>query len=271
MLGNVVVRHLSEQGHDVTFTVHSSVPSWFPSKNKMSVIKFDAFGVLPGLEGYDYVINCIGAIKQKKYSDSDFYYLNSVFPWKLSNACQKYGSKLIHISSDCVFSGKTELPYIGNETMDATDVYGMSKAFGEPSGAIVIRTSMIGPSGDNAGLFEWFRTCKDKTIKGYENHIWSGVTTLFLAQFIEFCIFQQSIQIPPDGGIIQVASQPVSKLVLLQNIKNVFGINKNIVAHKDSEAISRILVPSTKYAPDIHEQLVELKSWMESREPNAGK
>lgn len=268
MLGSMLVRHLSSVGHDVTFTTRNKVPSWLPLKTKVSMIKMDA-SEMPSVAGYDYIINAIGAIPQVSWNTFDYYYLNSVFPWKVSTACAFEGVKFIHVSSDCVFSGKKTTGYLATDACDIEDddyPYGMSKFFGEPLGAIVLRTSIIGPAEKHVGLFERVRNFPEPTMGGYQNHIWSGVTTLFLSQFIDGLMTKPEIEIPPKGGLIQIASKPVSKCQLVELINEVFECGKTINPTTYGTDINRTLIPTMGYAPDIHEQLVMLKNWMKANE-----
>lgn len=262
MLGSVLAHVLVQANHDITISTRNKIPRWLPVSKKVGIVKFDVSQNLPDLSEYDYVINCIGAIKQKKYSNTEYYQLNSVFPWKLTGICHYQGPRVIHVSSDCVFSGLSKDPYMASASMDAVDDYGMSKALGEPYGAIVIRTSIIGPAEESFGLFEWLRKNSSNSIPGYTNHTWSGVTTLFLAQFIEGLISKPEIEIPPAGGLFQLASQPVTKDVLLELINEIFDLKKTIRPEKSIESINRTLLPSVRHAPDIHAQLVELRDWM---------
>jgi len=262
MLGDILCQTLVKKNHDVTLTTRGRIPKWLPTSKKVGLIKFEVGNNLPDLSEYDYVINCIGAIKQKNYSVSEFYHLNSVFPWNLAGVCLHQGPKVIHISSDCVFSGLSKEPYMASATMDAVDDYGISKAMGEAYGAIVVRTSLIGPSIETFGLFEWLRNNKNKEVPGYTNHMWSGVTTLYLSQFVEQIISKPEVEIPPTGGLFQVASQPINKHTLLEIINEVFGLGKTIIPTQDKQDINRVLLPSVGYAPDIHSQLVYLRDWM---------
>lgn len=265
MAGSVFSKYLAESGFDVTFTTRGTLPKFFPSAEKISVLKFDANkDILPNMNGYDVVINCIGAIKQKEFAEKDFYFLNSVFPWMVSNACLEVGIPFIHLSSDCVFAGNKP-KYFGTEVRDASDTYGISKALGEPTNGIVIRTSIIGPSDSKHGLFEWLRTNKNAKVPGYTNHKWSGVTTLFAAQFIGNVLLKSmgmDNEFKNKKGIIQLASPEISKFTLLENINNVFQLGKTIVKTKDATDVSRVLLPSMAMAPEIHDQLVEMKNWM---------
>jgi len=274
MLGSVVVRYLISKDHNVTFTVRDKIPSWMPTRKAVGVIKFDVKSdLLPSFEGYDFVINCIGNIKQKEgLKSSDFYEVNAVFPWKLALACKKANVKLIHISSDCVFKGdlKPGERYIASAPKDADDDYGISKALGEPSDTIVVRTSIIGPADTEHGLFEWFRNSPKQSVPGFNNHIWSGVTTLYLAQYLERFIFNKSqlLTLPP-GMLVQLASAPITKYDLLVNISNVFcneWKNPLVENVKAPKAVNRALLPSNGEAPNICDQLCELREWMKEND-----
>ncbi len=133
----------------------------------------------------DIVINCIGTIRQRgSVSDIDFIRVNSLFPHILSKVCNEQGSKLIHISTDCVFSGKKG-HYIEYDTPDPMDMYGRSKFLGELIDASVIRTSIIGEELKNKLSFlEWVKSNKGKEVNGFIDHQWNGVTTLQLSKFI---------------------------------------------------------------------------------------
>lgn len=262
MLGQMVTRYLVSVGHDVTFTVRSKVPEWMPLKKKVGVLKFELGQAIPDLSGYDWVINCIGAIKQKTSEPYDLYAANSVLPWQIQVAAQKTGTKFVQVSSDCVFSGKSDQPYLAGSEMDAEDDYGKSKMLGEVTGAIVLRTSIIGPAQTSEGLFEWFK--KEKSCFGYTNHMWSGVTTLFLAEFIHGLMTNPVVEIPESGGLIQIASPPVSKFQLLSLMNSVWERDIKITSMATTQAVNRVLLPSVALAPEIHEQLVMLKIWMQN-------
>lgn len=210
---------------------------------------------LPDLSGYDFVINCIGIIKQKTATPDMMYSINSKFPLMLSKSCKK----LIHISSDCVFSGKIteDQSYRTDDLKDAEDDYGKSKAIGENINAMILRTSIIGPSKDNSGLFEWFRNTKEPIVRGFYNHWWSGITTLELAKTIENFIRYDAYK----TGVIQVASNKISKLDLLHLINSYWHLSKEIYPVASQEPINRVLVPDLKTI-DISRQLFELREFI---------
>lgn len=213
---------------------------------------------LSDLSSYDYVINCIGLIKQKTTENDPLYYtLNSDFPHKLASVCDK----VIHISSDCVFSGNlnSKFSYRCDSTKDAEDDYGKSKAQGEPPNCMVLRTSIIGPSKKGFGLFEWFKNTSDNPVKGFSNHFWSGITTLELGHIVDYIITNNLY----THIIRQIASNKVSKLRLLQLINDTFNLKKNIVICEDIKSINRSLIGDLN-ASTIKNQLFELKLWMEN-------
>ena len=111
------------------------------------------------------IVNCIGAIPQRSYCESDMIALNTTFPLELAELCNKMNVPLIHVSTNCVFSGE-ESNCIESDSLTATDTYGKSKANGEPSTCVVLRCSIIGPesSGTAAGLLEWFLHSTDAVL-----------------------------------------------------------------------------------------------------------
>jgi dTDP-4-dehydrorhamnose reductase len=243
MAGSMVTKYLQKQNHEI-------IP-WFRSN-------FDALkDEVPNLTQYDFVINCIGLIKQKSNDDKLLFALNADLPHKLANKCKK----LIHISSDCVFSGNLpiERSYTVLDKPDAQDSYGKSKAQGEACrSTMILRTSIIGPAKDNNGLFEWFRTAKQDLINGFRNHWWSGITTLELAKTIDYIIKNDIYKY----GIFNIASDKVNKYILLSLINDIFNLSKVIVPHNDVQIINRALSPVFK-SKNITEQLYELQKWIE--------
>ena len=179
----------------------------------------------------DIIINCIGMLirSSKKYPDKTIY-ANSFFPNYLARLSSEYSFKLIHISTDCVFSGKSGA-YVEDSFKDATDVYGLSKSLGEidDDHNLTIRTSIIGPElkKDGEGLFHWFMNQKGE-ISGYKSNFWSGVTTLELAKFIYW-----QIKNPKTGIIHLTNNQKISKFELLTLINEIHQMSLSINSDKD--------------------------------------
>lgn len=138
----------------------------------------------------DIVINCMGIIKPRvnECSPEEFIKVNSLFPRELANICEQYGVKLIHPTTDCVYTG-SKGDYNENDPYDVSDVYGMSKALGEPSNCTVVRTSIIGEEvGQGRSLVEWVKGNKGGNTNGYLNHYWNGVTCLQFGKIVETMI-----------------------------------------------------------------------------------
>ena len=170
------------------------------------------------------VINCIGAIKQKNNfnNSSEIIHINSLLPHLLEDACKKVGARMIHFSTDCVYSGKIG-NYAEKNEPDADDLYGMSKIKGEIKykNTLTLRKSTIGfEINDKKGLLEWFLMQKDE-ISGYTNAIFSGITNLELAKILLF-ILDKSRNLE---GIYHVSSSPIDKYTLLNIIKEKLKLN----------------------------------------------
>lgn len=192
MAGHVIALYLKERGHDVTgFARHDSpVCDTVTGDALDSKILRDV--VLS--EHYDALINCIGVLN--KTVDNDLprgIYLNSILPHELSAYCKESGTKIVHLSSDCIFSGRHG-GYIESDVPDETSYYGRTKWLGEITGEneLTFRTSIIGPEirKEGVGLFHWFMN-QHGTVNGYTKVIWSGVTTIVLAKAVEAAVTQQ--------------------------------------------------------------------------------
>ena len=176
------------------------------------------------------LINCIGIVKQSpnaNYSEK-LIKINSLFPHELNSLCSKLKIRLIHISTDCIFSGKKGF-YDEEDYSDSYDLYGRTKFLGELSNgnAITLRTSFIGKElSTNYGLLNWFLS-QEGTIKGFSKAIYSGLPTCELGRIIA------SYVLPNKGlkGLYNVSADPINKFTLLNIFKEVY--KKNIIILKD--------------------------------------
>lgn len=225
----------------------SAVHDFFTSKNNLethssyrtsglisgkNIFYFDVLSSdLNTIPDCDYIINCIGIIKPfMKHNLSDSIYINSIFPHKLSAYCKKKDIKLIHITTDCVFSGKTG-KYDEDSVHDCEDEYGKSKSLGEPKDCMVLRTSIIGEEiHKSVSLIEWVKSNKGKEINGYIEHFWNGVTT---KHYSEICkqIIDDNLY---EEGVFHIHSDDVNKLELLQYINNSLNLQIDINPVKTS-------------------------------------
>ena len=218
----------------------------------------------------DLVINCIGVVKQKKeiFDLKKSIYINSLFPHILSEACEKFHSRLIHFSTDCVYSG-TAGSYSEIDIPDPIDFYGKSKLLGEPiynSNSITIRTSVIGHElNTKHGLFEWFLSQEGK-VTGFSNAYFSGLTSLEIGKILyKHIIFKKDL-----SGLYHLSSNRIDKFSLLNLIQAIY--KKNITIEKDDIfKIDRSLncenfQKKTGYIPkSMTDQIVEMKVFFEER------
>ena len=177
---------------------------------------------------FEVVINCIGLLNNTAENNPELaVWFNSYFPQLLATFGKKYNFKLIHISTDCVFSGEKG-NYIENSFKDGIGFYAQSKALGEVVNQkdLTLRTSIIGPelNENGIGLFHWFMNQK-KEVNGYTNAIWSGVTTLVLAKTVGWAIENHIT------GLYHVTNnKSIDKFSLLCLINK--HTKKNIIIHK---------------------------------------
>ena len=200
----------------------------------------------------DIVVNCIGVIKQDPSVEdvTRTMALNAQFPHLLAGACAERGARMIHISTDCVFSGNRGR-YTESNNPDPVDLYGRSKLLGEVSNApaLTLRTSFIGHElGSNKSLLDWFLSQSD-VVNGFTMAFYSGVTA------IEFSHMLTSVVFPRDDltGLYHVASTPISKFDLLSAIADEYGWSGKLVPFSDFECDRSMLADSffsaTGYRP----------------------
>jgi dTDP-4-dehydrorhamnose reductase len=187
--------------------------------------------------------------------------VNSLFPHTLNAVKNRCGAEVIHITTDCVFNG-SKGNYNENDLHDCVDQYGKSKSLGENLNLTNIRTSIIGEEQRNKkSLLEWVRSNRNKTIDGYENHLWNGVTCLELTHIIEMIIAKKNYW----NGIRHVFSpNTVSKYELASTINNIYNLDIKINKTQAKENCYRNL--STVYnniytEKTIEEQIKELKQF----------
>jgi len=225
MLGNAVVSHFNAQeGYEVTATFRTDGINLPCNKTK-----FDALSNNPDdlSSDFDYVLNCIGIIKPFMLPDIvAAIKINSLFPHILAKWCQSNKSKLIHITTDCVYSG-FKGKYVEADLHDALDDYGKSKSLGEcPGNAMVLRTSIIGEEvHKHASLIAWAKSQKGNTISGFSTHLWNGVTT---NQYAKICddIIQNDLY---EHGLFHVfARDDVTKLEMMHLFNEKFDLGMTI-------------------------------------------
>lgn len=229
MLGNAVVRVMFENQHlEVFGTLRSNnVPEVFSKKIASKIVagidvtNHDSLVKLFTDVRPDVVINCIGLVKQLAEVDDPLVALpiNAMLPHQLANLCGLAGARLVHISTDCVFSG-AKGNYKETDVSDATDLYGKSKYIGEVNypHAITLRTSIIGHELQSAhGLVGWF-LAQQGSCKGFKRAVFSGLPTTVLATIIRDVVLPK-LEL---SGVYHVASKPISKYDLLNLVAKVY-------------------------------------------------
>ena len=269
MLGNTLLRNFSTRPE---LTVHATTRSsngldrWF-SPDLVTCIypfvdadNFDSVLRVLGDVRPDVVINCIGVIKQLASAKDPLVTIpiNTLFPHRLALACKAAGSRLIHISTDCVFSG-TKGMYTENDPSDADDLYGKSKYLGEVDSphCVTIRTSIIGHElSTKYSLVDWLLS-QEGQVKGFTKAIYTGFPTVEMARIVaEYVIPNESL-----SGLYQVSSEPISKYDLLIRVANQYGklidIEPSADFHCDRSLDSTRFRETTGYIPPSWEEMIE--------------
>ena len=233
--------------------------------SKLSIDSLNDLLKLKNLNENDIIINCAGVIpqasKQRDLNTRLYFTINSLFPVILSQICEKFGAKMIHITTDCVYSGKTGM-YNENSIHDEINDYGMSKSLGELCKATIIRTSIIGEEVFNKrSLLEWVKSNRNKEINGYTNHFWNGVTCLQLSKIIENIISKNKYWI----GIRHIFSpRAVSKYELVNIINKVYNLNIIVNEFKTENKVDKTITTINDLEfeiPDLEDQIMETKSF----------
>ena len=175
------------------------------------------------------IVNCIGVIKQRPEAMASIpsIAINALLPHRLADLCQRWGGRLIHISTDCVFRGDRG-SYSEEDFADATDLYGRTKFLGEVSSGntLTLRTSFIGRELKHFNsLLEWLLSQNHKKIVGYTQALYSGVTSNYLAELVARIIEQHA----ELSGLYQVTGPTISKFELLGLLRDAFGLDLEIV------------------------------------------
>jgi dTDP-4-dehydrorhamnose reductase len=242
-------------GHKIWQTLRERFDTWVtlraPLDDYASLQLFDADRTLSGIDVTnldslvntfarirpEVVVNCVGIVKQLPSAKDPALSLtvNSLLPHRLASLSRATGARLVHVSTDCVFSGRRGL-YEETDIADAEDLYGRTKLLGEPHfgdpGALTLRTSIIGRElRSTTGLTEWLLSQRGGTVRGFTTAVFSGLTTRALACIIGDVIERQ----PALAGLYHVSSAPITKYDLLTRINEAFGADITI---EPSDAVS---------------------------------
>ena len=220
MLGNYVEKFLKKK-YDVISLNRDKLDASDVNYNKLKSIL-----VQHEVNSDDVVINCIGTIKPRvdQLGDLNAILVNSVFPRLLSKLSKELNFKVIHPTTDCVYTG-SKGNYNEDDVYDVNDVYGMSKAMGEVSDVCIVRTSIIGEEINNGrSLVEWVKSESGNSIFGYTNHFWNGVTCLQFAKICDQIISKDLFW----EGIRHFHSDKLDKFELVSLINEIYSLKIDI-------------------------------------------
>lgn len=273
LLGHKVVQILSPE-FEVIAAQRTGLPGApvFSGENVKSIVIGDvsdlpnAWSMLFDAQP-DVVINCLGVVKQSPEAEDIQVQtkVNGLFPHELAQACEANGARLIHVSTDCVFSGSRGM-YVESDTPDPVDAYGMTKLLGEPLSdmSLVLRTSFVGPEAPGSrfrnGFLHWLQTSPPR-VQGYSNAFFSGLPTVSLARLLQELI----LDFPDLTGLYHCASKRISKFDLAVLLAQRLDLGK-IVSPVDEPHLDRSLDPkaferATGIAPrdwnDLSSELAE--------------
>lgn len=262
MAGHVVATHLKEIGYSVdTLSAKNKLDE---STVLVDVTDMGAFRSYLQNKVYDVVVNCIGLLIRPSEEHKDLaVYLNSYLPHFLEEYYKGTQTKIIHLSTDCVFSGK-KAPYDEKSWYDGESFYDRSKALGEIINGkdLTFRMSIIGPDmqKNGVGLFNWF-FAQTGEISGYTKSIWNGITTIELAKAINSAIKQNL-----TGLYHLVPDTNISKYNLLKLFTSTFNRDDITVKPSDSSIIDKTLHNTRDdfdfKIPDYEQMLIEMKEWI---------
>ncbi len=264
MAGHVVSIHLKEAGHQVD-TLSARNP--LDDKTKLlDVTDFNKLEEYLNQKKYDIVINCIGILVKQSEEQQDLaVILNSYLPHWLEKHYQPSKTRIIHLSTDCVFSGKNP-PYKEDSDYDGQLFYDRAKALGEiiNSKDLTFRMSIIGPDmqENGIGLFNWFYK-QSGEVSGFTKAMWSGITTIELAKGIENAIEQNLT------GLYQlVPKHNISKFDLLKIFKEVFYRDDITIIPSNDVSLDKTLINTrTDFEFDVSDyqtMIKEMHKWIEN-------
>lgn len=266
MAGHLAAVYFTEQGHEVTGFTRTPLPYCdfiLGDASDKEVLK-SALTSQP----YDAVFNCVGVLnKEVDRHKADGIYINSYLPHFVANCLEPTDTKLIHLSTDCVFSGNLG-SYHEDSGKDSDTWYGRTKSIGEilDDRNLTFRTSIIGPDRNEKGigLFNWFIK-QDNLVSGYVSAIWSGVTTLTLAQAVERAVIEDIC-----GLYHLVNNEMINKYDLLQLFNTIIR-EKPIELHQDQTVrLDKSLINNrTDFSfnvPSYTDMITEMKDWIQTHQ-----
>lgn len=264
MAGNMIYQFLKESGYNIFFTSRRKDSEGFFLD---AVKKIENLDIIVKKISPDFVINCIGVLNQfAEDNKSTAVLINSYLPHYIDDLSREYNFKFIHISTDCVFSGKKG-EYVEKSFTDTESFYGKTKALGEINNNknLTFRTSIIGPdiNEKGIGLFNWFMK-QNGEVGGFTKAIWSGVTTLELARAIE-----KSFDMNISGLYHLVNNDNIDKYNLLLLFKKYMNNDIKIVKNSDYISDKSLRNTRTDFVFDIlsyDDMIKDMSTWIYKHE-----
>jgi len=262
MAGHTISIYLKEQGHDITAFSRKPFPFCKNILGNACELKLLEDVIKKG--EFDTVINCIGVLIQRSETNKhQAVFLNSYLPHYLSDITKESKTKIIQMSTDCVFSGKKG-NYSENSLRDGESFYDRSKALGELENKkdLTFRTSIIGPdmNKDGIGLFNWFIKQQGE-INGYTKAIWTGVTSLTLAKAME-----KATEYNLVGLYNLVNNKTINKYEILKLFNKYFKKNQITINQSDDVILNKSLINSRTdfdfIIPSYEDMIKEMKEWI---------
>jgi len=264
MAGHTIALYFIEKGHSVTTLTRKPLDIGINVNLSINAENSEELKNIIIEKEFDAVINCIGILNQNAEENKDTaIFLNSYLPHFLSNITKNSKTKIVHMSTDCVFSG-SEGNYQENSIKDGYTFYDRTKALGELSNNkdLTFRNSIIGPdmNKDGIGLFNWFMQQSD-SIDGFEKAIWTGVTTVTLARAMEAAIIQNV-----TGLYNLVNNEKINKFEMLIIFNEIFKNNEVIINSNNHVVIDKSLLNTRKdfefEIPSYKEMFIEMHDWI---------
>lgn len=262
MAGHVVAQYLEEQNHSVYRSSRSERNT--QTSAAIDVLDLAALGQWLDQIGPDAVINCVGLLQKACSERGDLAFLvNAYLPHWLEWRYAKSAVKVVHLSTDCVFSGRAG-GYSEDALKDGDTMYDRSKALGEILNGkdLTFRMSIIGPDShpNGTGLFNWFMA-QSGMIEGYGKAIWNGVTTVELARAVD-AVLDQDL----TGLYHLVQPEPIDKCSLLEIMKAAFHRDQVSIRRVDGLQVNKSLVNTRAdfrfQVKGYSEQISDMYEWI---------
>jgi dTDP-4-dehydrorhamnose reductase len=243
MAGHVVAKYLVQQGHTVSTVARTGATFNLDIEDTGRTAEF--FTQIKN--DFDFIVNCVGLLVKDSIDRPDrAAVINSWFPHCIEQAIKDSNTKLIHLSTDCVFDG-TKGNYVETDVHTEMNFYGRSKSLGEINNSkdVTFRMSIIGPElkSNGTGLMKWILNNTELTLNGWDNAMWNGITTLELAKCIE-----KYINDPVISGVYHLVNNNnyISKYDLLNKINDIYSLGKTIVRTQGPKPVNKILIDTRK-------------------------